>query len=447
MCHDSAIGRIFYGGLATQTYIRQPINTVRPLTPLASLRQKAFMKTRFAFGATYLVVAATLANPAIYEPGHDSGVGINLWRVQASSTTVSQEIQSMHAAGFTQVALIPMAFADTTTGRISRTDNANFVTQTISDAELDAAIRTAKSLNMKVTVSPFIQTHGMQTSRAFMNFAGQAATDFWSDYNNLTASWAQIAQNAGADRYLVGSELSTLADDLTHTASWNTLISTANANFNGQIGYNETHWDYRGPNVKTMVWNNPNIDFVSISSYRDLATPAAADASGAAGDPAFVAHVKGNVTDWLDGEVLPYADTLKNGAGMPVVMGELGVIPVNRGTIDPWDFMKIAPDDSQIAYDPNESRNAFEGVLAALDGREADVMSMNFWMWGWEGGFTTEPFYLNPNTVNNPWPWKQIVPNSMAGANYLSDFLKTVPEPTSLTLLGGLSLIVVRRRK
>lgn len=405
------------------------------------------MKLALAVAATSLVVAQARANPAIYEPGHDSGVGINLWRVQPSATTVSQEIQSMHSAGFTQVALIPIAFANTTSGAISRTDHNNFITQTMSDSELDAAIRTAKSLNMTVTVSPFIQTHGLVTSRAFMNFSGAAATQFWGDYNSLTANWAQIAQNAGADRYLVGSELSTLADDTTHAAAWNSLISTANSHFAGQIGYNETHWDYNGNNVKSMIWNNPNIDFMSVSSYRDLATPAAADASGPAGDPTFVDHVRSNVNQWLNSQVLPFSHTLKNGAGLPVVMGELGVIPVNRGTVDPWDFMKIAPDDSQITYDANESRNAFEGVFAALDGRAADVMSLNLWMWGWEGGFTTEPFYLNPTTTTNPWPWKQIVPQSMAGADYVESFLKSVPEPTSLASLGWLSALIVRRRK
>lgn len=405
------------------------------------------MKLVLSLAATHLVVAHALANPAIYEPGFDSGVGINLWRVQPSATTVSQEIQSMRAAGFTQVALIPMAFADTTNGRISATDNTGFISQTISDTELDAAIRTAKSLNMTVTVSPFIQTHGLATSRGFMNFSGASASQFWSDYNSMTANWAQIAQNAGADRYLVASELSTLADDTAHASAWNSLISTANTHFSGKIGYNETHWDFNGPNVKSMIWNNPNIDFVSISSYRDLATPEAADASGGAGDPTFVSHVKANLTSWLDSQVLPYAATLKDGAGMPVVMGELGVIPVNRGTVDPWDFMKIAPDDSQINYDANESRNAFEGVLAALDGRADDVMSLNLWMWGWEGGFTTEPFFLNPNMTTNPWPWKQIVPQSKAGADYVSAFLKTVPEPTSLTALCGLSVLMLRRRK
>lgn len=403
--------------------------------------------TVFLFASSGLVLPeASRAAQGIYEPGHDSRVGINLWRVQPSATTVSQEIQAMHTAGFGQVALIPIAFADTGTGHISRTDNTGFISQTISDAELDSAIRTAKTLGMGVTVSPFIQTHGLQTSRAFMNFAGESATNFWADYNALTASWAQIAQDAGADRYLVGSELSTLADDTTHAAAWTSLISTANTHFSGEIGYNETHWDYRGPNLKSMIWDDPNVDFVSISSYRDLATPAAADASGGAGDPTFVAHVKANVDTWLDTEVLPYAGGLKNGAGMKVVMGELGVIPVNRGTIDPWDFMKIAPPDEEIDYDANESRNAFEGVFAALDGRAADVDAINLWMWGWEGGFTTEPFYLNPTTTVNPWPWKQIVPESMTGATYISDFLHTVPEPASLGLIGGMAILALRRR-
>ena len=404
------------------------------------------MKTRLCIGLVSLFAADALANPSIYEPGFDSGVGVNLWRVQPSATTVSQQITAMHTAGFRQVALIPIAFADTTTGHITRTDNTGFISQTISDGELDSAIRTAKTFGMTVTVSPFIQAHGLQTGRQFMNFTGAPAASYFGDYNTLTDNWAKIAQAAGADRYLVGSELSTLAADTSHAAAWNTLISTANANFGGKIGYNETHWDYREAGVTSNIWNNPNIDFVSVSSYRNLATAAAADASGAAGNPAFVAHVKGNVNTWLDTEVLPFAHTLRGGAGKPVVMGELGVIPVNRGTIDPWDWTKIAGEDSTIAYDRNESRNAFEGIFAALDGRAAEVNSLNLWMWGWEGGFTTEPFYLNPTTVGNPWPWKRIVPESMAGAQYISSFLKSVPEPTSLSALAGLSVIVIRRR-
>ncbi len=404
------------------------------------------MKKLLAFGATLALTPVALANPSVYEPGHDSGVGINLWRVHPSATTVSQEIVAMRSAGFQQVALIPMAFADTGNGHISRSDNTGFISQTMSDSELDGAIRTAKSLGMTVTVSPFIQTHGLATGRQFMNFSGTAATSFWDDYDSLTSSWAQIAQDAGADRYLVGSELSTLADDTTHAAAWNTLISTANSKFSGKIGYNETHWDYRGSHLKTMIWNNPNIDFISVSSYRDLATPAAADASGGPGDPTFVAHVKNNLNTWLDSEVIPFAEALNNGTGKPVVMGELGVIPVNRGTIDPWDWTKIAADENTIPYDENESRNAFQGVMEALDGRAADVASMNLWMWGWEGGFTTEPFYFNPTTVGNPWPWKQIVPKSMAGADYIESFLHSVPEPASLAGFGMVSMIAIRRR-
>jgi hypothetical protein len=427
-----------------------------------------------SFSILAFVACATRAGPSRYEPAVDPGVGFNLWQQRATTASVADEVARMQSYGFNEVVLIPMKFMPITWGGSGWTPTGSIISSdpvidaTMSDTALDAAIRRGKSLGMKVTVSPFVQVPtGSPTGRQSVGFdtsvpaQAATATTFFNNYASEMSNWATIANNAGADRFVLGSELTTLASNPQLDSRWTNVINAVDTAFpNGQIGYNEVGFDYNRPGLAPGIRQNllakAKLDFLGVSAYFNLGplSPTYTDLEWtqniSASDPVrFETNARNAFSGHLD-TMHSYVQSVR--PDLKLVIGEFGMPAVNGASHHPWESFLTAGtpgNPNNVRWDPQEAVLTYRAVMSALNGRRADASSINLWMWGWDGAWAPgqdQPYYLNPDPTVNPWSYKDIAPSNNPGARYLASFVQTVPEPATVGVVLILSARCLLRR-
>lgn len=325
---------------------------------------------------------------AVYDPGLDSQLGFNLiswWNFGADGAAKwANAVQDLYDSGFRAVNLVPLRAVDPATGAISVVDRLPEL------SHIAAGIAKAHSLGMTVTVNPMVEPVGFTSWRGDLQFSGAAATQFFSQYRGFLSEVASVAEANGATRMTIGTELKGLTSDSRLNAQWSSVIDTVDAIFHGSLGY-AANWDeYQNANLTSAIWENPKIDFVGVDLYRPLASTTQADASKAYPDASFIASVENQAAATL-GKLHSFAAARKAGAGMPVVLVEIGFIPYNRTTTRPYsnEFVGSQP------LDPSEQTNAFEALLRATDRAASWLPEMYVWQWGTEGA-AGSPWYVHP---------------------------------------------------
>jgi len=361
------------------------------------------------------------ADPGIYEPGSDPGVGFNLisWNnFGASGTSIWENgVQSIYDAGFREVSISPVRFVTLGTGSIATTSSKGPELSHIA-----AGIARAKSLGMRVTVNPFVEPVNFSTWRGFYDPTPNSGewTTFWDDYEDYLVDVAQIAQSNNADSMTVGTELRAITQNSGNNSKWSSVISAVDAEFSGSLGY-AANWDnYANSNLTSTVWENSAIDFIGIDSYfTNLLNNSQADASGSYPNPMFINQVESAWNNRLDNVILPYAAARKSGAGMPIEFTEIGYLPRNRTTVNPQG-------ESQ-PVDRDEQNMAYEGLMRALDGRLAsgEFLAAHIWNWGM------------PGTGSNLWDMgvsgSEPHADNVQSSQWLSNFVDpTPPEATQV---------------
>ncbi len=186
---------------------------------------------------------------------------------------------------------------------------------------------------MRVTVNPFIEPVNFSTWRGFYNPSPNSSewNTFWNDYDQYITDVAAMAESSGADSLTVGTELRGLTQNSGNNAKWANVISSADAEFSGSIGY-AANWDnYNNSNVANTIWDNPAIDFIGIDSYfQGLLSNSQADNSGSYPNETFITQVENAWNSKLDNEILPFAADRQSGNGLPVEFTEVGYLPYNR---------------------------------------------------------------------------------------------------------------------
>ncbi len=360
---------------------------------------------------------STAGDPGVYEVGSDPSVGFNLisWANfgGGGASTWENAVQSIYDAGFSEVSISPVRYITLGTGSIATSSS-----QGPELAHIAAGISRAKSLGMRVTVNPFVEPAGFSTWRGFYNPSpGSAESNtFWNDYEQYLVDVAQIAQANGADAMTVGTELKAITQNSGNNAKWNSVISAVDAQFGGSLGY-AANWDnYQDANLTSTIWENSAIDFLGIDSYfQGMLSNSQADNSGSYPNPTFINQVETAWNDKLDNEIIPFAAARQSGGGLPVEFVEIGYLPYNRTT--------VSPQNTSGAIDQDEQNMAYEGLMRALDGRQAtgELTSVNLWNWGM------------PGTGNNLWDMgvsgTQPHANNIQTTQWLSDFVSNPGTP------------------
>ncbi len=356
------------------------------------------------------------ADPLLYEPGIDPGVGFNLvsWGNFGNGATVWQNaVQAVFNAGFDEVSLSPIRYFTPGTGSIAATSS--------SGPELShvaAGIVRAKQLGMRVTVNPFVEPVNFTQWRGFYNPTPNSAewNTFWNDYQQYIVDVATMAQTNGADAVTIGTEMRGLELNSGNNPKWNSVLNAVDGTFSGQIGY-AANWDsYNSANTTSAIWEHPAVDFVGIDSYfTNLLSNGQANASGAYPNIDFITQVENAWNNKLDNEIIPFAQARKGGAGLPVKFTEIGYLPYNGTTVN--------PQNGSGTLDQDEQNMAFEGFMRALDGRKAtgEFLAAHIWQWDMQGSGGSQ-WNMNPNGGNQP--------TNQQTAQWLSSFMNgTNPDP------------------
>ena len=389
---------------------------------------RIFVRCSLAICTGWSCVAAVpaLADPAVYEIGHDPGVGFNLisWWSGTQASHWQAGIQTMYDAGFRDVSISPLRFFNTSTGALT-TSGAPSLTG------LASGVAFAKSLGMHVTLNPFVEPINFTMWRGQYNPSGAAATTFWTGYQSYLLEVAQIAHTHNVDAMLVGTELRAITRDSSHNADWNNAINAVRAVYDGPLGY-AANWDnYNHPNVAAAIWEHPEINFMGIDSYFNNVVTAYASSVGATNaqlnnaldNNIGLPQIPGqSLTEmitaaWnrkLDNEILPYAAARKDGAGLPVVFTEFGHLPYNRTARSPQN-------ETNQPVDTAEQIAAFQGLMNALDGRADKFHAMHIWQWHMTGS-DGSLWNIRPTLPTNQ-------PNNVPLGQWLSAFVNTAVAP------------------
>ena len=244
----------------------------------------------------------------------------------------------------------------------------------------------AHRLGLKVTLTPIFETP--TGWRGAWDPTGATLRNFRASYLRFVVQLASIAQNWNADTVNVGSELQAFVNRPANQNYLKNLVSRVQTIFKGEIGYN-ANWDnYRSPLVKTAFWDHPMITKVSVSIYPHLALASKEEADRSDENPELFAMLVQQRWGVVIDELEAYAKTLKEGNGMPVIIGEFGAVPYNRSAATPWSHM---PD---TAVDQPEQEAVIMGLIRAVNHRGATIPEMTLWQWG--TGDQQDNYAINP---------------------------------------------------
>ncbi|MES1172495.1 MAG: hypothetical protein ABUL77_04600 [Bacteroidota bacterium] len=302
-------------------------------------------------GGTALGAGATGEAPP--EP-KQRGVALGLFAEDVSFSYVPL-LREIAALGATHVALIvPLYQTD------GRSTDLALHTRFSPTLELIAdTVRAAKRERLEVTLFPIIRLARPAPGEWRGTLAPVNRDRWFRSYGDLLGDLAAVAAQTGATRLVVGSELSTLDDDLRR---WRPLLERVRAIFPGHLVYS-ANWDhYRDARVFDLVDEDGVVGYFSLrADPRGPATEAALEA-------AWRRH-KEDLLRW-------HGDSRH-----PLVFTEVGYRSRVGSTASPWDEL---PGGTPDAEEQRRAFAAFRRVWArapALDG----AYVWNWYGWGGDG--------------------------------------------------------------
>lgn len=358
------------------------------------------------------------ADPAVYEPATDPGLGFNLiaWSGNTDASRWTNAVNALYAAGFREVSISPIRRFDYNTGGVI----SNFGYPTLT--AIEAGVVRAKQLGMRVTLNPFVEVSNLPAAaggwRAGFNpLPGSAkANTFWPLYETYLDEVATVAQNHQVDAMNVGTEMKGLdsfyqitdfdPDTAGNQSSptqaqldqqvtyWDTVIDSVAGIYSGQIGY-AANWDnFNATRVTNNIWSHPEIDYIGIDSYFRFESghysipTSQTDPIQTYPTESFIQLVADEWNQRLDGQIMPFAA----GLGKPIVFTEQGYQHHNGSSRN--------PQNESGSVDTAEQIMAFAGLLRALDGRQDDFLAMHIWQWEMNGS-QGSTWNINPSASAN----------------------------------------------
>jgi hypothetical protein len=223
-------------------------------------------------------------------------------------------------------------------------------------------VRAARRDGLEVTLFPIVRLSAPRPGEWRGTLAPRDPAAWFRHYGELAGELAALAESAGASRFVVGSELSSL-DGEANLPRWRALVERLRGVFSGRLLYS-ANWDhYRDARVLDLV------DEDGVTGYFDLRQPseAAEDATLETG----WRRVRKELEAWHAGR--PHG----------FVFTELGYRSRTGTTATPWD------EGSRGAPDGDEQRRAFAAFRRAWAGSTL-LEGVYVWNWyGWGGPATT----------------------------------------------------------
>ena len=194
---------------------------------------------------------------------------------------------------------------------------------TPDDDVIVRTLRQARARGLSVTLFPIVRLEEHAPDEWRGRIDPRAGLDAWfASYRDFLVTMAALAQEGGAARLSVGSELVSLEH---HDARWRTLIAEVRARFSGRLLYS-ANWDHF---TQVPFWDA--VDDVGVTAYFELARdehmPSNADLDRA----------------WEGPRASLLA--LKAATGKPLVVTEVGYPSMVGAARYPWDETRRAAID------------------------------------------------------------------------------------------------------
>ena len=222
-------------------------------------------------------------------------------------------------------------------------------------------VRAARREHLEVTLFPIVRLLHPKDGEWRGTLAPRDRRRWFDAYAEVLGDIAAVGAQTGATRLAVGSELSSLDDDLGH---WKPLVERIRAVFPGKLLYS-ANWDhYRQAGLFDLV------DEDGVVAYFPLRESAKVDLTDGGLEAAWRRH-KQELLDWHAGRE------------HPLILTELGYRSRAGSTIAPWD------ESGGGTPEPNEQRRAFAAFRRAWSG-ERRLGGVYVWNWyGWGGQHST----------------------------------------------------------
>ncbi|ALS26290.1 glycosyl hydrolase family 53 [Paenibacillus sp. 32O-W] len=222
---------------------------------------------------------------------------------------------------------------------------------TVTDRDLEFAIREAKRLGLKVCLKPVVNSRD-GIWRAHIGFPEEESPkypywDRWFEsYTNFLVHYAELAEELGCEMFCVGCEM---VRTESQTARWTKTIARVRGTYAGPIVYNANHGTEEG-----VEWFD-QVDYIGTSAYYP------------------VGAVPGDTEENMIARWLPVREKLERlhrKYGKPVLFMEIGCRSAAGCATMPWDFRH-----TELPVSEEEQANFYSSALKV------------FWHEPWFGGF------------------------------------------------------------
>jgi hypothetical protein len=233
--------------------------------------------------------------------------------------------------------------------------------KTPQDARLVSIIEHAHRRGLRVVLMPIVLLENPREGEWRGKIAPTNWADWWEDYESYVMHYAWLAESAGAEVFMVGSELVSTESD---TERWRDLIARVRKGYHGRVGYS-ANWDHY---KQVAFWDL--LDIVGMTTYHDL------------GDGENLT-VEDLVKRWapIKKEIMEW----QKGLGRRIVFTEVGWPNQVTCAKYPWDYYR-----SMDKPDPQAQANCFEAFFQTW-AQDLAVAGYLIWEWRSYPGQETDP--------------------------------------------------------
>jgi len=282
------------------------------------------------------------------------------WRDLYSSAQSDQSLARLAATGANSVSILVTCYQETVTSTeiLCLTDS-----RTPTDDDLRHVIDRAHQLGLKVMLKPHIDINIDPTRwRGEINFGSDEAAwaQWFASYQNFIVHYAQLAQEAGVEVFVIGTELKGTSH---RESNWRSIIAAVRSVYSGLLTYAA---NFDGDQFVINFWDA--LDFIGVNAYYPLTqttNPTLAQLKAAWGP-----H-KADLAAFSQAK------------GLPIVFTEVGYRSVDGTNMAPWEWINDGPLDLQ------EQADCYRALFEVF--QSEPWMEGVFW-WSWE----TDPNHGGP---------------------------------------------------
>lgn len=223
-----------------------------------------------------------------------------------------------------------------------------------SDASIRAAAAHAKSLGMRVTIKPHLN---VLTGEFRGNINAADPTTWWTNYTAFILQYAALAEEVGAELFVIGTELETM-NASGFASNWRALAASVRAVFSGSITYASNRL---GEAVNSTWWDA--VDYIGIDLYDALTAPGTPNPG-----------VDALIAAFYSQNIVSNIDRISRKWSMPVLLTEIGYYSRTDTAGDPGTISAGATSE-QAQADIFEATFRVIGEMACVKGMFIWVMS------------------------------------------------------------------------